>query len=147
MQVRYANPNLHTLMCDEKTIHHWAFEYYARLRKIKAYVSDRYSEKICLADAACIVCMEPKSFSKFFRQKVGHPFHVWLSCIRICKAKQLMSRSEDSITEIAEQVGFSDLRSFERAFKTITGLTPVQFRSLLLDEFRRKTDTKRRDEM
>lgn len=46
---------------------------------------------------------------------------------RLQKAKDLLKRSELHISEIAEQCGYSDVRSFIRAFKKLTGKSPTQY--------------------
>jgi len=39
-----------------------------------------------------------------------------------------MGRSDDSITNIAAAVGYSDFSTFERAFKEFTGVCPREYR-------------------
>jgi len=41
---------------------------------------------------------------------------------------ELMKASDFSISEVAEAVGFKDLRTFERAFKQYTLMTPIEFK-------------------
>lgn len=107
------------------------FHYYARLQKVKHFVEENYSEEISLDRAAGIACMERTSFSRFFSTKVGVSFTQWLTKFRITKARDLMKRSNYSISEITHAVGFSDLRTFERAFKKLTDLTPMQFKKTI----------------
>lgn len=115
-------------MFDSTQINERAFEYYARLRKVRQYVEDNYPEYISLEKAAQIAGMERKYFSTFFHKKVGICFRYWLMGLRIGKAISLMETANHSITQIAFQIGFMDLRTFERAFKRCTGLTPAEFK-------------------
>ncbi|MGH9428261.1 MAG: helix-turn-helix domain-containing protein, partial [Terriglobia bacterium] len=95
-----------------------AFHYYLRLKKVQKYVEEHYQEALSLRTAAGIACMEAKSFSKFFHKKVGITFKSYVTQKRIFEAMELMRSSDhQSITQIAFCVGFSDLRTFERAFK------------------------------
>lgn len=105
-----------------------ALKYYARLQRVKRFVQENYSKEISLDRAASIACMERTSFSRFFSSKVGISFTQWLTKVRITKATDLMKKSNYSISEITYAVGFSDLRTFERAFKKLTDLTPLQFK-------------------
>jgi len=105
-----------------------AFQYYARLQRVQRFVEENYSEEISLDAAASIACMERTSFSRFFSSKVGVSFTQWLTRTRIAEARDLMKRSNNSLSDIACAVGFSDLRAFERAFKKLTDLTPLQFK-------------------
>lgn len=105
------------------------FEEYARLRRVEAYVRSRYAEPIDLQTVAEIALMERSAFSRFFSQKVGFPFSRWLSHVRLHKACELLTSSGDrNITDIAFDVGFSNLRSFQRSFKRHFGMTPVEYR-------------------
>ena len=104
------------------------FHYYHRLNKVRCFVEENYSEEISLQKAANLACMERTSFSRFFGNKVGISFTQWLRRVRIAKAQELMRKNNLSITEITYAVGFSNLRTFERAFKQLTNLTPSQFK-------------------
>ena len=105
-----------------------AFHYDDRLRKVQYFVEENYSEEISLQKAANVACMERTSFSRFFGTKVGITFSQWLRKVRIAKAQELMRKNNLSIMEITHAVGFSNLRTFERAFKQFTDLTPSQFK-------------------
>ncbi len=105
-----------------------ALQYYARLQRVQRFVEENYSEEISLDRAAGIAGMERTSFSRFFSSKVGVSFTQWLTKVRIAKARDLMKKSNYSISDITYAVGFSDLRTFGRAFKKLTDLTPLQFK-------------------
>ncbi len=105
------------------------FDYYPHLNRLREYVEQSYSEPISLAKAARIVGLEMSSFCAFFRTSVGITFTDWLRQVRIEKAMELMKASDFSITHIAYEVGFGDLRTFERAFKKHTRRTPREFKT------------------
>ncbi|MEE8584064.1 MAG: AraC family transcriptional regulator [Acidobacteriota bacterium] len=105
-----------------------AFDYYARLRRVRDHLRANSSEPLPMPSAAGLAGMESTYFSDFFRRKVGVPFRRWLEHVRIGLAIQLIHSRNHSITHIAHEVGFSNLRSFERAFKRRTGLTPTLYK-------------------
>ncbi len=104
------------------------FDYYPRLKKLREHVEQTYSEPISLGKAAGIAALESSYFSSYFRAKVGITFTDWLRQVRTEKAMALMKAGDFSITHIAYEVGFGDLRTFERAFKKHTRMTPLQFK-------------------
>jgi len=104
------------------------FDYYPRLNRLHQYVEQTYSEPIPLGKAASIAALESSYFSSYFRAKVGITFTEWLRQVRVEKAMELMKASDFSITRIAYEVGFGDLRTFERAFKKHTRMTPIEFK-------------------
>ncbi len=105
-----------------------AFDYYPRLKRLRQYVEQSYSEPIPLEKAAGIAALERSYFSTYFRAKVGINFTEWLRQVRVKKAMELMKSRDFAITEVAYEVGFGDLRTFERAFKQYTLTTPREFR-------------------
>jgi transcriptional regulator GlxA family with amidase domain len=108
------------------------FDYYPRLNRLREYVEQSYSEPIPLEKAANIAALESSYFSSYFRAKVGITFTDWLRQVRISKAAELMKTSDFSISEVAEAVGFKDLKTSERAFKRYTLKTPREFKKSVL---------------
>ena len=106
-----------------------AFSYYARLTPVARFVEAHVSKPISLDDAAKLAGLEKKYFSSFFHSKVGTTFTEWVRIIRVNRAMELMRAQEDSIPRIAFAAGFRDVRTFERAFKRLVGLTPKVYRS------------------
>ncbi len=105
-----------------------AFDYYPRLKRLREYVEQNYSEPIPLEKAAGIAILESSYFSCYFHVKVGITFTEWLRQVRIKKAMELIKASDFSITEVAYEVGFVSLGAFERAFKKHTRITPMRFK-------------------
>lgn len=106
-----------------------AFEYYRRLNKVKLHVEANFCSKFSLEDAANVAGLEKKYFSSFFKSKTGICFKDWVASIRVKQAQAMMMRQNYSVTETCFAVGFGDLRTFERAFKKHTGMTPSEFKA------------------
>lgn len=108
-----------------------AFRYYARLQRVKEFVEEHYAERVSLELAANVAHLEKKYFSTYFRRKMGIPFHHWLASVRVEKAVQLLTDTDDSLTQIAATVGFGSLRTFERSFKRLANVTPFEFKKIV----------------
>lgn len=67
--------------------------------------------------------------SKLFKEQKECNFIDFLMEIRMNKAKELLAETEEKIRDIAEQVGYTNVNSFVRIFKKITGLTPTEYRN------------------
>ena len=109
-------------------------DYYPRLKRLHQYVEQNYSEHIPLEKAAGIAALEKSYFSSYFRAKVGVTFTEWLRQVRVKKAMDLLKAKDFSITEVAYEVGFRDLRTFERAFKKYALTTPREFKKSVCPE-------------
>lgn len=115
-------------MVDVMKMKGHVFQYYPPLSRVRQYVEEHFAEDLSLDRVAKIANLEKKYFSTFFHRKVGITYTFWLSWFRITKAIELMRQSDESITNIAYSVGFSDLRTFERTFKKVTSLNPMEFK-------------------
>jgi xylan 1,4-beta-xylosidase len=113
---------------DPQTIRDTAFGYYERLGRLERYVAEHLSEPITAAHAAEVAGLETKYFSTFFRVKVGVRFKHWLGHVRARRAMDLIRNSDRSLTDVAFEAGFADLRTFDRVFKQHTGMTPREYR-------------------
>ncbi len=121
-------------MSQANPINYGAFQYYSRLQRVKEHVDEYYSEAISLEKAAQIAATERTYFSTFFRKKVGITFTDWLRQLRVAKAIEIIKTRNQSICDTAFEVGFGDLRSFERAFKRYTHMTAREFKKSVLPE-------------
>ena len=65
--------------------------------------------------------------SKLFRQTFGMKFSELLSEYRVGYAKSLLEERRQTISEIALASGFGSIRSFNRTFRQITGITPREY--------------------
>lgn len=76
------------------------------------------------------VGMSRSYFSQCFKRFFGVSFGDVLRHIRIETAKKLLVSTQQSISEIANQIGFDDHKYFSRTFKAQIGLYPTEYRSL-----------------
>lgn len=72
--------------------------------------------------------MSPSNFSYHFKKTMGQNFKEYIDGLRIQQSMLLIRHSQDSIENIAMQVGFMNSSSFIRSFKKIVGMTPGQYR-------------------
>ena len=56
---------------------------------------------------------------------------AYLEEVRIRIAKNLLASTENRITDIALNLGFSSSSYFSQRFKTLTGITPYDYRMML----------------
>jgi AraC-like DNA-binding protein len=72
--------------------------------------------------------MSPKYLSSLLKQLTGLTAQQHIQAKLLEKAKEKLSGSEFSISEIAFNLGFEHSQSFSKFFKTKTQLTPLEFR-------------------
>lgn len=68
--------------------------------------------------------------SKLFSEVEGTTIEKYLIIQRIERAKELLVYNQLTLSEIADQLGYSSVAYLSNQFKTITGFTPTYFKSL-----------------
>jgi len=104
------------------------------IEKCKAYIYDNLHRQITLSDVSEHVFLNPIYLSSFFKEKTGENFSAYIKNIRIERAKQLLKKKNISIAQICETIGFKSESYFYKLFKSITGITPQQYREQHLEE-------------
>ncbi|MCI6995217.1 MAG: AraC family transcriptional regulator [Eubacterium sp.] len=56
-------------------------------------------------------------------------FYEYLNQKRVAKAEELLITTDQSVTEIAMNSGFSSISSFNRTFKSLKGCSPTVYRN------------------
>src|SRR5271167_4428754 len=97
-------------------------------RTVVAYIEDHLAEPISLATLSQQARLSPYHFSRAFKQSFGVPPHRFHASRRIERAKTLLAKPAQSVTEIAFTVGFCEASSFTASFRRETGLTPSSYR-------------------
>ena len=95
---------------------------------VKAYMEENYRNEFSLEDIAKHIGFSVTYFSQLFKTHMGQPFVQYRNEMRVNKAKELLINTNESITNIALDTGFSDSTYFIRVFKEITGMTPSEFK-------------------
>ena len=67
-------------------------------------------------------------FERLFYDCLGISFHEFLIRQRLTLCKQLLERTDDSITSIAGQSGFGSIATFNRVFQQYEGMSPSAYR-------------------
>ena len=96
--------------------------------QIYDYIEKHYMEDISLQDAAAQLNYSDPYFCRFFKQNFDKNFIMYLSELRVEKAKELLADMTVNIRDIGQRVGFRDSGYFTKVFKRITGETPSEYR-------------------
>jgi len=87
-----------------------------------------YALGLTLEEVAVEVGFSAAHFSRVFHAQLGMSFTDYLSNVRMQHVKELLIRTNKSITEIALNTGFCHGDYLATQFKRKVGMTPTQFR-------------------
>ena len=96
--------------------------------RVSGFVNKNFSERLTLSMLAEEFFVSQSYLSRLFGRITGTTLTEYISAVRIKEAKRLLSSTSLSVAEIAERIGFSSLTHFERVFKKIVRMTPLDFR-------------------
>jgi AraC-like DNA-binding protein len=115
-----------TALVSRNTWHH--ISHHPRLLRVATYLATHIYEPVSLTTAAGIACMERTAFARFFRRSTGMSYMHFVHSLRLTRALLLMCTCDDSLTQIAHTVGYTDISTFERRFKHLLGMPPSVYR-------------------
>ena len=104
-----------------------------KLTAIKEYIDGHYFEDLCLDSLARQFHATPVYLSRAVKEILGISFLSYLNNLRVDKAKELLSKTDMPVNEVAGKVGFNDRHTLTRVFKNSQGITPTTFRELNRD--------------
>lgn len=98
------------------------------IHRARRYVADHYMEKISVTTISDYFELNASYFSHLFMKETGQHFSDFVLEFRIHKAMELLTMSNLSVREIAENVGYPDQRYFSRMFRKVMSKNPTEFR-------------------
>ena len=105
-------------------------KYSDAFRAVFNYIEKNYMCDITLEDLANIAGYSVCHFSRIFKKYSRTTYINFLNNRRVKAAEFLIIEENMSITDVASQVGFASLTTFNRVFKEINGCTPSEFKKL-----------------
>ena len=72
--------------------------------------------------------LSPYYLSKRFKDTFGESLIDFIHKLRLVEAKELIRSGNRTMADISEQVGYANIRTFNRVFKKYEGMTPMQYR-------------------
>lgn len=93
------------------------------------YIKTNVYENIKVSDVAKKFGYNEKYLSHRFTEIAGIPLKHYITKQKMETANFLLSDTNETILEISKKLGFSDSHNFCRTYKSITGLTPSEYRN------------------
>ena len=92
------------------------------------YVEQHYQDDFKIADLAQQCHMSETHFRRIFQEKMNMTPIEYVNFARVKKACELIDKTDISMEEVAEKVGFITQSTFNRNFRKIIGTSPISGR-------------------
>lgn len=99
-----------------------------RMIKIIDYLDIHFGKPLTLKQISEHFNLSERSMSRFFQTELHISFLQYLKTLRMVKAIELLLKTDISISEIANTVGYITLGSFSNTFQEFTGSRPLDMR-------------------
>lgn len=104
------------------------------VQKMLSYIYVHYAEAIAVASIAGSAAISESYAIHLFSDLLHASPIAYLTSYRIEKSEELFQDPEKDISEIAQEVGFESPAYFSETFRKEKGMSPREFRRLLLDK-------------
>lgn len=102
-----------------------------RMSRIIRFTLEAYHRPISLQEVARVANLSVEAFCRYFKTHTRKTYISFLNEVRVHHACRLLAEKEFTFSEIAYQVGFSNLSYFNRIFKRVTHKTPGEYALML----------------
>jgi len=101
--------------------------YTQRIDRVIDYLRRNLDRPVKLGELAHVACFSEFHFHRVFRAVSGETLNNFTNRLRLEKAARLLRYSDQSLTDIALDCGFSSSATFSRAFRSGYDTSPSQF--------------------
>ena len=100
----------------------------SRIQSACDYIQAHLAEKFNVDDVATACNLSPSRTAHLFKETMGVSLKSWSNSLRLQQARRKLLSSDDSVGEIARQVGYDDPTQFTKYFRKNLGCSPREFR-------------------
>lgn len=97
---------------------------------IKQYIDENFAQITSVSQIAAHFFYSREYVSRLFKQHFNTPIADYITKRRIASSQELIADGT-ALIDVCYQVGFGSMTAFIRAFRSITGMTPSQYRTIL----------------
>ncbi len=102
---------------------------FSEVSSVADYMSKNYKNALSVSEYAAMCHLSKSRFEHVFKEYTGTTPLGYIFKMRSEAAMNLLENTDLRISQIAEEVGFTDANYFTRVFKKYTGTSPVKFRN------------------
>lgn len=117
------------LPADRPSVSNKAMRNGERIKLMLQYIHDYFAEELSTAKIAESASLSESECLRCFRATIGTTPIQYVRRYRIQRAAQLLTGTQEQISDIATQCGFQDVSYFTKTFREIKGVVPTEYRT------------------
>lgn len=99
-----------------------------RIKVMLQYIQEHYNGELTLSKIAKSAAVSENECLRCFRSMIGCTPIQYVKQVRIQKAAELLSSTNQKISDIGTECGFQEMSYFAKTFRELKGCTPSEFR-------------------
>lgn len=99
-----------------------------RLQRVLTYIMSNLTRRFTNQDLSQHAGLGVEAFIRWFRQRTGRTPAAYVSAQRMQEASRRLALSDQSIDQVAEELGYTNRHHFSRVFARHAGCGPAAFR-------------------
>jgi transcriptional regulator GlxA family with amidase domain len=111
-----------------------ALQPYLELAPVADYIRENFRAKLDVPHLAAMAGLSVRQLERRFRRTFQTSPRAYLIRMRVMAACDLLGSTEQTVTEVALEVGFYDHSDFSRQFRRIIGESPTEYRRKKLEQ-------------
>ena len=102
------------------------------VKEILDYLADNVYGRVTIADVARVMGKSESSIKQIFAAYRGEGIIAYYNSLKIREARKLIREGNYNMTQISDMLHFSTPQYFSRCFKSVTHMTPSQYKASII---------------
>lgn len=99
------------------------------VKQAQEFIEKNFAHKISVEQLASSVAVGRRNFERRFKKATANTVIEYIQRVKVEAAKMSFESSNDNVSEVMFNVGYSDSKAFRTTFKRFTGLSPIEYRN------------------
>ena len=92
------------------------------------YLKANYTRQLTLDELCREFFVSRYHITRIFKGETGFTIFEYIHSLRILEAQRLLKETSMKVIEVSQEVGYSNVSNFGKVFKSITGVSPMNYR-------------------
>lgn len=98
-----------------------------RLQPVLQYIAQHFDQQLTLESVSHQFDLSPRTLSRLFTNILDMSFVQYLKTLRVVKGIEMILQTNQTLSEIAYQTGYSSIAAFSKVFYQLTNKRPSSF--------------------
>ncbi len=99
-----------------------------KVHDIIQYLKNNYQQPVSLQTLSDDFYISRYYLTRVFKKTTGFTILEYVHSLRIVEAQRLLRETDLKIIDVAQRIGFTNVSSFGKVFKALTGQSPLKYR-------------------